>query len=183
VQPPSGDVEQIVAHALFGDGAAAVVLSPQPAPRPGAPPPLRMVDLVARTDTASTDHMTWDITDLGFRMRLSPRVPEVLARQLGPALDELLGRHGLDVGEIDAWAVHPGGPKILDTVQKECDLPPEALSPSREVLAERGNCSSATVLLVLDRLRAQQAVPSGGHVVAMAFGPGLTLYAALLRAG
>jgi predicted naringenin-chalcone synthase len=178
VQPPTQDVEQIVAHALFGDAAAAVVLSPEPAPPPEAARPLRMVDLVARTDTASAGHMTWDVTDHGFRMRLSPRVPDVLARHLGPALEELLGRHGLTVPEVDAWAVHPGGPKILDTVQKECDLAPEAL----DVLAERGNCSSATVLLVLDRLRAQGAVRRGGHVVALAFGPGLTLYAALLRA-
>lgn len=183
LQPPTDDVQQIVAHALFGDAAAAVVLHPEPLRPPGAPPALRMVNLVARTDIASSGDMTWDVTDHGFRMRLSPRVPDVLAKHLEPALDELLTPHGLTVPDVAAWAVHPGGPKILDTVQRECDLPAEALRPSREVLAERGNCSSPTVLLVLDRLRARGAVREGGHVVALAFGPGLTLYAALLRAG
>ncbi|GDY32977.1 type III polyketide synthase [Gandjariella thermophila] len=183
LQPPTSDVQQIVAHALFGDAAAAVVLSPEPLRRPGAPPSLRMLDLVARTDSDSAGDMTWEVTDHGFRMRLSPRVPDVLARHLGPALDELLTPHGLTPAGVAGWAVHPGGPKILDTVRRECDLPPQALRPSREVLAERGNCSSPTVLLVLERLRSGGALADGGHVVALAFGPGLTLYAALLRAG
>jgi alkylresorcinol/alkylpyrone synthase len=183
LQPPTSDVQQIVAHALFGDAAAAVVLHPEPLRPAGSPPALRMVDVLARTAPGSVDDMAWEVTDHGFRMRLSARVPYVLARHLRPALDELLTRHGLTVRDVAAWAVHPGGPKILDTVRRECDLPAEALGPSREVLTEHGNCSSPTVLLVLERLRAQGAVPRGGYAVALAFGPGLTLYAALLRAG
>ena len=83
---------------------------------------------------------------------------------------------------MDAWAVHPGGPRILDTVAERLDLPPDALDASRQVLAERGNCSSATVLLVLDALRSAGRPDAGAYAVALAFGPGLTLYAALLRA-
>jgi predicted naringenin-chalcone synthase len=187
VQPPSGEMQQLVAHALFGDAAAAVVVEPargRPpstgfAPRAG----MHLVDLVALTDVATADHMTWDVTDLGFRMGLSPRVPDVLARHVGPAVSRLLGRHGLGTADVNGWAVHPGGPKILDTVQRELRLPEQALAASRAVLAERGNCSSATVLLVLEELRAAGTLAPGGLAVALAFGPGLTLYAALLAGG
>ncbi|MGH7869257.1 MAG: 3-oxoacyl-[acyl-carrier-protein] synthase III C-terminal domain-containing protein, partial [Candidatus Dormibacteraceae bacterium] len=84
---------------------------------------------------------------------------------------------------ISTWAVHPGGPRILDTVEHELVLPPDALAVSRQVLAEHGNCSSATVLIILDQLRAAGQPPPGGYAVMLAFGPGLTLCATLLHAG
>jgi predicted naringenin-chalcone synthase len=177
VQPPSGDMGQVVAHGLFGDAAAAVVVQPDP-PGPG----WEIVEIAAVTDPTTADHMTWDITDLGFRMGLSPQVPTVLARHVGPLITSLLARHGLGISEIDAWAIHPGGPRILDVVAEELNLPDGALDASRGVLAEYGNCSSTTVLLVLDELRATGHPRAGRPAVTMAFGPGLTLYAALLRA-
>jgi len=169
--PTSEDLEQMVAHALFSDAAAAVVLEP------GAGTGLELLDVVARTDVSTADHMTWDVTDFGFKMGLSPSVPEVLARHVRPVVEELLGRHGMRVQDVDGWAVHPGGRKIVDVVGEALDLPAALLAPSYDTLRDVGNCSSATVLLVLDRVH----VPTGGTVVAMAFGPGLTLYAALLR--
>jgi alkylresorcinol/alkylpyrone synthase len=176
VQPPSDDLGQVVSHALFGDAAVAVVVEP------GTGAGLEVVDVAAVTDPTTADHMTWDVTDLGFRMGLSPEVPRVLARHVRGLVTGLLGRHGMTLGDVDGWAVHPGGPKILDTVAERLNLPVGALDASRAVLAERGNCSSATVLLVLDALRATGRPRPGRAVVAMAFGPGLTLYAALLRA-
>jgi len=179
VQPPTDDLQQVVSHALFGDAAVALVLTPSPAATRSR---LRFVDLVALTDTTASAQMTWDVTDLGFRMGLSPTVPAVLARHVGPAVKRLLGEHGLDVPDIRGWAIHPGGPAILDTVEQSLELPPHALAASRSVLAHRGNCSSPTVLLVLDELMRNGTLNGGGPVVAMAFGPGLTLYAALLSA-
>nr|WP_156925945.1 type III polyketide synthase [Glycomyces arizonensis] len=175
LQPPCGDAQQVVTHALFGDAAAAVVVRPGEAPAPG----LRVTEIAARTDVGTSGHMTWDVTDLGFRMGLSPEVPEVLGEHVGPLVKDLLARHGLDVPDVRGWAVHPGGPRILDAVGDGLGLPPTALAVSREVLAEHGNCSSATVLLVLRELLGGED-PSG-PVVAMSFGPGLTLYAALLE--
>jgi predicted naringenin-chalcone synthase len=169
VQPAQRDLEQVVAHALFSDAAAAVVVEP------GAGRGRRLAGVVARTDSSTADHMTWDVTDLGFRMGLSPRVPDVLSRHVGGVVDELLTAAGLRVEDVAGWAVHPGGPRILDVVRDELGLSEEQMSISRRVLAEHGNCSSATVLLVLDEL-----ADADGPVVAMAFGPGLTLYAALL---
>ncbi|SDY45359.1 Predicted naringenin-chalcone synthase [Modestobacter sp. DSM 44400] len=169
VQPAQRDLEQVVAHALFSDAAAAVVV------QPGAGRGRRMAGLVARTDSSTADHMTWDVTDLGFRMGLSPRVPDVLARHVGEVVDELLAVAGLRVEDVAGWAVHPGGPRILDVIRDELGLSELQLAASRRVLAEHGNCSSATVLLVLEEL-----ADVDGPVVALAFGPGLTLYAALL---
>ncbi len=183
VQPPppttgevtSEDVQQMVAHALFADAAAAVVV------RPDEGPGLEVVDVVARTDASTSDHMTWDVTDHGFRMGLSPRVPAVLDRHVAGVVQTLLGRHGLAVGDVAGWAVHPGGRRILEVVADRLDLDDEQMAPSYDVLARRGNCSSATVLLVLDEVRARHDLARGDAVVALAFGPGLTLYAALLR--
>lgn len=172
VQPPSADADQIVSHALFSDAAAAVVVRPESGG-------YGVIEVASVTDVATADHMTWDVTDLGFRMGLSSRVPDVLAVHVAPLVDGLLGKHGLARADIDGWAVHPGGPRILDVIAKELALPPDALAESRAVLAAHGNCSSPTVVMVLDALRTRPNPPR--HVMMLAFGPGLTLYATLLR--
>lgn len=175
IQPSSTrvDAQQIVAHSLFSDAAVAAVLVP--AESPG----YAVREVAAVTDTSTADHMTWDVTDTGFRMGLSPRVPEVLSLHVRGLVEDLLGRHQLGLGDVDGWAVHPGGPRILDVVESELGLSGAALSASRGTLADHGNCSSPTVLLILERLRRDPRPP--GRVVMLAFGPGLTLYAALLE--
>ncbi|MDG4768423.1 3-oxoacyl-[acyl-carrier-protein] synthase III C-terminal domain-containing protein [Solwaraspora sp. WMMD406] len=180
IQPPARrvDTQQIVAHALFSDAAAAVVLVPA-ADVPAADGYL-VREIAAVTDTATADHMTWEVTDLGFRMGLSPRVPQVLSVHVRRLVDELLARHGLSVAQVDGWAVHPGGPRILNVVQRELGLADAAMAASRATLAEYGNCSSPTVLLIVDRLR--RSTPAPRVIVMLAFGPGLTLYAGLLSA-
>ncbi len=175
VQPATADAEQIVSHALFADAAAAVVVVPL---SDDVGRGLRMIEVASVTDVATADHMTWDVTDLGFRMGLSSRVPDVLAVHVRGLVDDLLARHGMVRDDIDGWAVHPGGPRILDVIERELELPDGALSASRSVLAEHGNCSSPTVLMVLDELNRRPEPPE--RVVMLAFGPGLTLYAVLL---
>jgi predicted naringenin-chalcone synthase len=178
IQPASDEIDQVVAHALFADGASAVVVQPGGSGAAG----FDVVDVVAQTDVSTAEHMTWDVTDQGFRMGLSPRVPAVLARHVTGVVDGLLAAHGLHRSDVDGWAVHPGGRRILEVVERRLGLPSDALDASYAVLAEHGNCSSPTVLMVLDRIRSAGRVPPGRHAIAMAFGPGLTLYAALLRA-
>jgi predicted naringenin-chalcone synthase len=168
------DVEQVVAHALFSDAAAAIVVAPDA-------PGLEFVDVVARTDVARSPLMTWDVTDLGFRMGLSPEVPTVLGEHVTEAVSALLAPHGLASADVVRWAIHPGGPRIVEVVADRLELDDEAVATSRQVLAEHGNCSSATVLLILDRILDEGLEP-GDPVVVMAFGPGLTLYVSLLRA-
>jgi alkylresorcinol/alkylpyrone synthase len=173
VQPPTADPQQVVAHALFSDAAAAVALVPGGTGR-------AVAEVTSLTDTTTADHMTWHVTDLGFRMGLSSRVPDVLARHVGPLVSGLLDRHRLTVAGVEGWAVHPGGPRILDVVAEQLGLGAAIMAPSRTGLAEHGNCSSPTVMLILERLLREDA-PRDEPLVMMAFGPGLTLYAALLR--
>jgi alkylresorcinol/alkylpyrone synthase len=174
LQPPTDEVDQVIAHALFADAAAAAAVVPG---RSG----LRLMDVVARTDIASADMMTWDVTDHGFRMGLSPRIVGVLERHVSGVVDDLLSRHNVTSPRVAGWAVHPGGPKILDVVEEQLDLTEELLQESRAILRDFGNCSSATVLLILDRIVRGRELSAGDHVVALAFGPGLTLYAALFQ--
>jgi predicted naringenin-chalcone synthase len=175
VQPAVRSLEQIVAHALFGDAAAATVVRPD---RPG----LELVDSAVLTDTSTAGLMTWDVTDRGFRMGLSPKVPAALRGHVAPTVDALLARNGLTRDEVGGWIVHPGGPAIVDVVGEALELDEAALEPSREILREVGNCSSATVLLILERMLAHREPAVGETIVVLAFGPGLTLYGCLLRA-
>ena len=176
IQPPTRDLEQIVAHALFSDAAVAAAVVPD------AGVGFEVIDVVARTDIAHAAKMRWDVTDQGVRMALSPRVPQVLERHVADVVGELLAPHGLTPADVGGWAVHPGGPRIIDVVCERLGLPEEALAETASVLRDHGNCSSATVLMVLDRIRAGRDLADGDPVIFMAFGPGLTLYAALLRA-
>jgi len=121
--------------------------------------------------------MTWRIGDHGFRMTLSPLVPERIREHLAPWLGAWLGGHGLTIEEVGSWAVHPGGPRIVDAVEDALTLGSGRLDESREILATHGNMSSPTVLFLLERLRAREAP---GPCVALAFGPGLVAEAALL---
>jgi alkylresorcinol/alkylpyrone synthase len=167
------EVEQMIAHALFSDAAAAIAV------RPGDHG-LQLIDVVSRTDVQHADLMTWNVTDHGFRMGLGANVPAVLERHAGPVVRSLLARHGLSPGRVAGWAIHPGGPKVLEAVAGPLGLGEDELEVSRSVLRDFGNCSSPTVLLVLQRLLERQPLRTGDPVVCLAFGPGLTLYAGLL---
>jgi predicted naringenin-chalcone synthase len=168
------DPQRMIANALFADGAAAVVGAPL-ATSAGA-------WQVAGTGSClvpdSADAMTWTIGDHGFEMTLSRRVPRLIATHVRPWLEEWLLRHDLPLAAVGSWAVHPGGPRILDAVEEGLSLPRAATAVSRQVFAECGNMSSPTVLFILDRLRATGAPRP---CVALAFGPGLMAEAALFR--
>jgi predicted naringenin-chalcone synthase len=178
IQPSTDprDLQTVVSHALFADAASAVVIEPD------APAGLEVLDTAAVTAPGSAPLMTWEVTDHGFKMGLSPKVPEVLSVHVGDAVQALIKPYGLELGDVAGWAVHPGGRRIVDVVAERLQLEAEQVAASRAVLADYGNCSSPTVLMVLDEVRRRQVLAAGDPVIAMAFGPGLTLYSALLRA-
>jgi predicted naringenin-chalcone synthase len=151
---------------------------------PGQAVPSGLAIVAARTATlpGSQDRMGWLIDDDGFHMSLSPRVPALVDRGLGALVEQLLGPHGLAPADIAHWAVHPGGPEILDRVQRRLGLTDAQLAPSREVLADGGNRSSATVLFILESVVASGELRPGQWLVTLGFGTGLTLEALLLRA-
>ncbi|HET6211670.1 MAG TPA: type III polyketide synthase [Micromonosporaceae bacterium] len=173
---PEATVEQAVVHALFGDAAVALLLGD----RPGDNGP-RIVRTHTVTHYPTAEAMTWRIEDDAFRMTLSPYVPAYLAGTIRPFVEELLEPAGLGIGDVQHWAIHPGGPKIVEFVGERLGLAASALAPSLAVLAEYGNCSSTTVLLILDRIIVDNRPGPGEYAVLMAFGPGLTMESALVE--
>jgi len=169
--------DQIVANALFADGAAAAVIASD------ADDPLaRVVATGGCVFPASSQAMGWRVGDHGFEMTLAESVPRLISEHLRPWLSSWLDgeRASLrDLVEHGAWAVHPGGPRVLDAVASALGLGEEAMAASRGVLAEHGNMSSPTVLFILLRLAAERKGVRRPTVV-LAFGPGLSAEAALL---
>lgn len=177
---PADVTHQEAVNALFGDAAAAALLTTTK--KGAAPGAFSLLGHEVANDFAAADLMTWQIGSHGFRMGLSRKVPERVGALSGPLIDALLAAHKLERSDVAAWAVHPGGPRVLAEVATALGLDHSALAPSAGVLAGYGNCSSATVLIALDAV-AREGLPPGALVVMIAFGPGLTGYAALLRAG
>lgn len=164
--------DQMVANALFSDGAAATVLSSGTA----ASGEWQLLDQRSLVLRNSAEAMTWRIRDHGFEMSLSAGVPGLIRDSLRDWIEDWLIGRQLSIDEIGGWIVHPGGPQILAACQEALELPPTALRESYEVLAEYGNMSSPTVLFILERMRrAAEKLPC----VMLAFGPGLTIEGAL----
>ncbi len=169
-----GEGQAVLANALFADGAAACVVG-QAAPE--ATSGLKLAATGACLLPDSEEAMGWKIGDYGFEMKLDPSVPGLIAGQLRPWLTQWLGRQGTEPARIGSWAVHPGGPRILESVVSGLDLPQGSLDASLQVLARHGNMSSPTLLFILQELLLRQAPPP---YLALAFGPGLAVEAALL---
>jgi predicted naringenin-chalcone synthase len=167
----SHEIEQVLSFLVFADGCAASLVSAEPCG-------LAIDSFLAVQIPATSQLITWRIGELGFDMHLSGEVPG----SIGQALKEsgTAVTRGRDPLSIDLWAVHPGGRTILDAVEKGLGLGAEALSNSRDVLANYGNMSSATVMFVLKQIAAQAQPGQSG--CAMSFGPGLTAETMLFHA-
>ncbi|KQO62945.1 type III polyketide synthase [Curtobacterium sp. Leaf261] len=184
----SSDPDQIVANSVFADGAAAAVVVPDlPSARFADPeqsdlrPGLRIDAFATTVIPEGADDMAWNIGDEGFEMVLSTAVPRLIEQHVAEAVAPVLA--AIEIGsaaEVPLWAVHPGGRAILDRVEEELALPTDAVTASRGVLREYGNMSSATVLFVLERILRNRPA-DGTRVVALAFGPGLTVESAALE--
>ncbi|TWU31381.1 type III polyketide synthase [Novipirellula artificiosorum] len=168
--------ERIVSNALFADGAAAFVASKNR--QPDSTPQLEHVASGSFVVPGTESMMSWRISDHGYEMTLSPRVPEIIRESLPDWLSPWLEKQGYGLSDIGGWAVHPGGPRILDATAAALQLKQEDLSASRDVLKQYGNMSSPTVLFVLKQLQRKQIA---GPYVMLGYGPGLTIEAALLR--
>jgi predicted naringenin-chalcone synthase len=155
-------LEPLLASLLFGDGAAAALVSAQPEG-------VALAHFFSCALPDSADQIGWKVGDQGFAMHLSGEVPGRIAHALSEPDRQrrLLG--GLDASQFDAWAVHAGGRSVLDAVEGALGLAPDALAASRQVLRDCGNMSSSTLMFILARYL-DQGARSG---VALAFGPGL----------
>lgn len=173
-------IESVVINAIFGDGAAAAILSSQS--DADAAGKLAYVDGYSLLTPDSLDLMHWTIGNTGFLMGLSPRVPAAIVEHLPGYLKTLLDRNNLTPAAIDFWAIHPGGRQIVDQIQSLLQLSDNMVADTYAVLREYGNMSSTTILFILKRLLAQHQAGAGfGNGVAMAFGPGLTIEGCLFQ--
>ncbi len=179
LNPARHDPEQLVVQSLFADGYARYSLHRLPSAEDG----FTLLGFLERLLPDSLGDIGWIPGDFGMRMSLSRQVPDRLAEALDPFLSGLAEACGVARAALrDAvYAVHPGGPRILEKTAEWLRLQPWQLAASRQVLFERGNMSSATLPHIWDRLLSDNEVPPGGLVVSLAFGPGLTLYGMLMR--
>lgn len=168
---PDPEPVNVVGSALFGDGAAALVLRAEN----GTP----AVSVAAEhTWPDSRDLMGWRIDDIGFGLELRRDLPAFLAARLRPVVERFLAMHGRSIGDLDGVVGHPGGPKVLEAVTESLGLGPDALDDSWHVLARCGNASAAGVLMVLRRAIDRRA--RGCHLM-LALGPGFTAALNLLE--
>jgi alkylresorcinol/alkylpyrone synthase len=171
-------VANMIASGLFGDGAAAVVLSGGASGNRVGPQVLASRSILY-PDTGNL--MGWQITDSGFKVVMTADIPHLVRRNLPGDVDHFLCDHGLDRRHIKHWIAHTGGPKILRSIEEGLELPPGALKYSWDSLSRVGNLSSASVLFVfVDLIRANDAMP-GDYGLMMAMGPGFCLELVLLR--
>jgi predicted naringenin-chalcone synthase len=168
-----GNGDRTVPNALFADGAAAIVAGPGDGHSSAT---WRCVANGSVLVPGTEEAMTWSIGDHGFEMHLSAEVPSLIREHLSPWLNTWLARQGLETARVASWAVHPGGPRILDAVARALRIDGKLLDDSRAVMLNHGNMSSATLLFILDRLIEQNAPRP---CIALAFGPGLAVEAAL----
>lgn len=173
------DPDTIMGNALFADGAAATVITARDTGDRSPEPALELLDFETTLAPVGEEDLAWSVGDEGFEMILGTYVPRIIDDHVTDALAPLLSRADLSVADIPLWAVHPGGRSILDKVQSRLALADDHMEPSRAVLADAGNMSSVTILFVLERIRTSG---TSGLVGAMAFGPGLSIESALLRA-
>ena len=183
LDPSRHEPEQLVVQTLFADGVIRYSASPA-----GAEGPARQgLELVATREEivpGTEDAMTWIVSDFGMRMTLSRKVPDHIRAGLESFLDRLTGSAGLTTAQVRAealFAIHPGGPRIIDEIAELLGLRPDQVQASNATLRECGNMSSATLPHVWQAMLDDAAVPSGTLIVSLAFGPGLTISGALLR--
>src|SRR4051812_4564382 len=154
---------------LFADGSAAILMSSNQDLQPIA----TVTNFHSAIAFKGIKDMAWEISSKGFLMTLSGYVPQLIEQDIAALVDEALLQSNIAREEVGYWCIHPGGRKIVDTIQKQLGLNNNDTQPAREVLHNYGNMSSATIFFVLDeicRQAKQQRKPS--RALGVAFGPG-----------
>ncbi|MGW0363791.1 type III polyketide synthase [Streptomyces sp. NPDC002990] len=181
LQSTDTSMANLVAGALFGDGAGALLAvgSGHPLHTAGAGP--TVVASRSRLYPGTEHLLGWDIGHWGFRMVLDREVPELVRLHVVEEVETFLAAHDLKPANVDAWICHPGGPKILDVLEEALGLPEAAFAASRRSLAAVGNLSSASVLHILNGIQTAGPPPPGAVGLMIAFGPGFASELVLLR--
>ncbi|GAB4329870.1 MAG: type III polyketide synthase [Flammeovirgaceae bacterium] len=170
--------DQLLAAALFADGAAAALIENQA----NADKNLLLKSFWCDVFSEGKTDMAWHIADLGFEMVLSSYVPDLLGKGIQTLVERLLKQTQIQWNDIQLLAIHPGGKRILEEIENALQISKEANYFSYDVLKNFGNMSSATVLFVLEKLlNSLQITDKGKNILSMAFGPGLTVESAIFE--
>lgn len=193
-RPSLTTTADLVATGLFGDGAAALVASGRPAasgwPADAGRPadgqrehrrPPRVIASRSQVYPDSVDKLGWELASDGFRIVLMAELADVIERGIGGSVTQFLAEHDLTVDDISAWICHPGGPRVLEAVQRALKLPDSAMEASRRSLAEVGNLSSVSVLHILEKTMNECPPPPGSAGLMIGLGPGVSAELVLLR--
>ncbi len=175
--PATTDPEQIVQQCLFADGAARLDVTAQPGPDSQ----FALLDHAEVLVPDTLDQMTWRPGGVAFQMTLSRDVPNHIRANVAETVERFLAQSGLAVDDVDLFAVHPGGPRVIESTAEALGLDDDRVRHSHEVFRERGNMSSTTLPHIWDRIAEDEAVETGALVCSVAFGPGLTVAVNLLR--
>lgn len=178
----------LISVGLFADGAAAAVISGSKvrsrayaASAAVAASSPKILGTGSVFYPGTEDIMGWDISEKGLKIVLSPRLPDLIRKNLAGDADAFLARYKLTRRDIGTWVMHPGGPKVLNAIQDTLALGDSALEASWECLRRFGNLSSASVLLVLDEVLTNRAPEPGTYGVLLAMGPGFCTEMILLQ--
>jgi predicted naringenin-chalcone synthase len=170
------EMDSIASGLLFADGAAAALVTADDFSDHG----VNISNFYSEVALNGQEDMAWNLSEKGFLMRLSSYIPQLLQAGITPLLQNALKAGGFTRNDITRWAIHPGGKKILENIQKELQLSQNDLQVSFDILRDYGNMSSPTILFVLKQIMEQL---DGAHekIFAAAFGPGLTMETIILE--
>lgn len=173
-------LENWIANSLFSDGSAAVVVE-NTGKRSMAKPCLNLKSFYAEYIHDAKDEMNWLIGNFGYEMILTSKVSKQIQKHIRTLADQALQKAGLNFAEIDQFAIHPGGKKILDAAEAGLGICACKNSMAHQVLQEFGNMSSATILFVLKKILEENITQSTQNILGFAFGPGLTVESLVLQ--
>lgn len=174
---PSRD--NILANMIFADGAGAALFTSSKHQKDKVKLDLIFTESFLLKNSAS--FMGWKIGNYGFEMMLSSDLPKIIMEKAVPQLVNILQSHGIRPDEVSSWALHPGGRAILDSLQNGLNLSDEKMEPSRTVLKNYGNMSSASILFVLKEIISLNQIMENAYCCAVAFGPGLTMEVSVFK--
>jgi alkylresorcinol/alkylpyrone synthase len=171
----------LVVSGLFGDGAVALVAAGARAAGGQRATGPQVIASRSEVYPDSGDTLGWRLGSDGFRIVLTAELADVVERRLADSVTSFLAAHGLTADDVKSWVCHPGGPRVIDAVQKSLELPDSAVEASRRSLAEAGNMSSASVLHILEQITANGRPPPGSAGLMIGLGPGVSAELVLLR--
>ncbi len=178
MNPTLHSIEQLVVQSLFADGFIKYSLGEK-----SDSPSFKILAVSELIIDDSSTKMTWDCNEWGFQMSLSKDIPVLIRRNLDTYLEKLAKKSGIDLDELKNahFAIHPGGPKIIENISDKLALEPHQVHHSVSVLRDYGNMSSATLPHIWERILKDEAIKPGERIVSMAFGPGLSICGALFE--